>query len=169
MFASTFTPESQKFILQLDLDEKAVKEMLRSLPSAHLRSAALPLELRGRASYYAEMAEIARHQSCPHYGRYTYLNSTSNECNIEVSVCVRLENPEEFYEVNGLSLTQGDSSMLDRALELEGSLSEATVKCDITLHSVQAMNSFYTDYKNGLLDISFRQAILGNPPDQQNR
>lgn len=31
------------------------------------------------------------------------------------------------------------------------------------------MNSFYADYKNGLLDISFRQAILGNPPDQQNR
>lgn len=59
--------------------------------------------------------------------------------------------------------------MLDRALELEASLSEATVKCDITLHSVQAMNSFYADYKNGLLDISFRQAILGNPPDQQNR
>lgn len=33
--------------------------------------------------------------------------------------------------------------MLDRALELEASLSEATVKCDITLHSVQGKLSLY--------------------------
>lgn len=112
MFASTFTPESQKFILQLNLDQKAVKEMLRSLPYAHLRSVSLPLELRGKASYYAEMVEIARHQSCPHYGRYTYPSNTSNECNIEISACVRLENPEEFYEANGLSLTQGTEKIV---------------------------------------------------------
>lgn len=94
----------------------------------------------------------------------------------------------------------GEASNLDRALELETTLSEATVKCDISLNSVQgeifirsrttkslywdrfdrkhefssiihyptAMNDFYSDYKSGLFDNSFRQAILGSPVEQQN-
>ena len=30
------------------------------------------------------------------------------------------------------------------------------------------MNDFYADYKSGLFDNSFRQAILGSPVEQQN-
>ncbi|XP_003742991.1 uncharacterized protein LOC100899041 [Galendromus occidentalis] len=167
-FPSTFSSESRKFIFQLDLDQDAVKQMLGSLPYAHLRAVLLPLELHGKASYFEEMAEIERRSSCPHYGRYLYDLTSSNKCNIEISACVRLENPEEFYEANGLNLIRGEARNLDRALELETTLSEATVKCDISLNSVQAMNDFYSDYKSGLFDNSFRQAILGSPTEQQN-
>lgn len=42
----------------------------------------------------------------------------------------------------------GDATLLDRALELEASLSEATVKCDITLHSVQGTHHLRSLFNN---------------------